>query len=78
MTEPSAMILADGVVVRTEIMAEEVLVALGAGHNRVAAPDEPDAGPIFFRVRILHRELHLAALQSLGDPGRNFRRRFGA
>ena len=45
------------VVVRAEVVVEEVLVPLGRGHQRVAAPDEPQPRPGALGVRILDGEL---------------------
>ena len=56
-------ILRDRVVMRTEIVPEEVLMALRAGQQRVPAPDEPDARPVLRRVGIFGRETQLAGFQ---------------
>ncbi len=49
----------DAVVVRSEVVLEEVLVPLGARHERVGPPDEPQSGPALRGVGILHREAQL-------------------
>ena len=49
-------------------------MTLGAGHQRVATPDEPDARPVLLGVGILDGELHLLVLQPLDDPGDDRRR----
>ena len=49
----------DGVAVRAQVVAQEVLVALGAGADGVAAPDEPDPRPVLRRVRVFHRKAQL-------------------
>ena len=40
-----------------QIMPEKVFLSLGAGIERIAAPDEPQTGPVFRRVRILDSKL---------------------
>src|SRR5215472_630110 len=50
-----------------EIVLQEKFVAFGAGHQSVAAPDEPDPRPVFFRAGILNRKLKLFVLQLIDD-----------
>jgi len=49
------------VAVRAQVVLHHVLVALHAGADGVAAPDEPDARPVGRRIGVLHREAQLAA-----------------
>ncbi len=56
-------LVGDVVVMRAEVMLEEELVAFGARHQRVAAPDEPDARPVFGRARMFDRKPQLALFE---------------
>ena len=56
----------DGVGVGAEVVLEEILMPLGARHQGVAAPDEPDPRPVLGGVGILDGEAQLL-LPQLGD-----------
>src|SRR6185312_4632742 len=60
-------ILGDGVVVRSEVMAQEVLVPLGARLDRVAAPDEPYPRPALLSIGIIDRKAQLLVFDLLDD-----------
>lgn len=55
-------LLGNGILVGTQIVPQEELVTLGAGSDRITAPDEPDARLVLRSVRILDRKAELATL----------------
>src|SRR6185295_11459633 len=55
-------LVGDVVVMSSKIVLEEKLVTLCAGHQCVAAPDEPYARPVRFRAWLLDRERKLLLL----------------
>ncbi len=55
-----------------EVVLQEKFVAFGARHQRITAPDEPDARPIFFRARIFDRELKLFLFELIDDMPNDF------
>ena len=58
----------NGIGVRAKVMLEEILVALGARHQGVAAPDDPHARPVFRSIGIFNSKLHLLLGQLLNCP----------
>jgi hypothetical protein len=63
------VLLGDAVVVSAEVVAQEELVALGARHDCVAAPDQPDAQLVLGIIGIADRELEILRFQAPGDVG---------
>ena len=55
-------------VVRAQIMLEEIFLTLCAGIQSIAAPDEPQAGPVFLRIRILDGKAHLSYFELFHHP----------
>src|SRR5690242_18733361 len=57
---------------RTEVMAQEKFLPLGARRDRVAAPDEPHPWPVLCGIEILDREAQLLVLELVDDVADNF------
>jgi len=74
----SRHVFGNSVGVGAEVMFEEVFVSLGAGHQGVAAPDEPDTRPVLERVRVLDGKPELSVPELLHGVRSDFVRRLRA
>ena len=52
-----------------QVMFEEIFMPLGARHQGVAAPDDPQARPVFGRIGVFNGKLHCLVGQLLNRPG---------
>ena len=75
--EPLGMVLAQDIVVGSQQVPQEVLVALGRGAEQVGAPQHQGPRPVFRGVHVLDRRVQGAALQGVGDVAGGVRRGAG-
>ena len=62
----------DRIGVRAQIVAQEILVSLGAAMERIGPPDQPHTRPVFGQIGFFEREARFTGAKLFHQPALNF------